>query len=112
MCKLSIFLLGATLAVAQTPTQRIVDLAWEDTRNPSGTTYSVYRATGLCSGTPSWSKIATALTVKTYEDSTVQPGNYCYQVTATFSGVESAPSNTAAAPVPSFPPVQLQLTVK
>jgi hypothetical protein len=42
----------------------------------------------------------------------VTPGNYCYQVTATHNAVESSPSNTALAPVPSFAPTQLQLTIK
>lgn len=93
-------------------TQHSVTLNWTDTLNPSGTTYNVYRATGLCSGTPTFSKIATAIAVKTYQDTTVQPGNYCYQVTATSNSVESGPSNTALAPVPSFAPTQLSLTVQ
>jgi fibronectin type 3 domain-containing protein len=105
-----LILLCAGVLAAQTT--HSVSLTWQDTLNPSGTTYSVYRATGLCSGTPTFSKIATALTVKTYQDTTVQPGNYCYQVTATANAVESAPSNTALAPVPSFAPAQLSITVQ
>ena len=89
-----------------------VTLTWTDTANPAGTTYSAYRATGLCSGSPVFSKIASAITVKTYEDSTVTPGNYCYQATATYGGMESAPSNTALAPVPSFAPTGLSVVVK
>lgn len=104
-------LLLAVMVAAQTP-QHSVTLNWTDTANPSGTTYTVYRAVGLCSGTPTFSKLATAVTVKTYQDSTVQPGNYCYQVTATANSVESAPSNTALAPVPSFAPSQLTITVQ
>ena len=103
-------LLIAALGVAQG--SHSATLSWQDTQNPSGTTYSVYRATGLCSGTPTFSKIASALTAKTYQDTTVQPGNYCYEVTATFNGMESAPSNTALAPVPSFPPSALSVTVQ
>jgi hypothetical protein len=97
--------------VAQTATHS-VSLVWQDALNPTGTTYSVYRATGLCSGTPTFSKIASALTVLTYSDTTVTPGNYCYEVTATVNSMESAPSNTAGAPVPSFPPQTLSITVK
>jgi len=98
---------------AQVITSHSVTLAWQDTLNPAGaTTYSVYRAPGLCSGTPTFAKLATALTVLTYQDSTVTPGNYCYQVTATVGGMESSPSNTAGAPVPSFAPAQLTVTVK
>lgn len=87
-------------------------LTWTDTANPAGTTYNVYRATGLCSGSPIFSKLASAVAVKTYVDSTVQPGNYCFQVTATSAGAESAPSNTAAAPVPAFPPSGLNVVVQ
>ena len=87
-------------------------LVWQDATNPAGTTYSVYRSTGLCSGAPVFSKIASALTVKTYVDSTVTAGNYCYQVTATSGGMESAPSNQAPAPVPSFPPQSLTVAIK
>lgn len=89
-----------------------VTLTWTDTLNPAGTTYSVYRATGLCSGTPVFSKIASAVTVKTYQDTTVTPGNYCYAATATANGMESAQSNTSLAPVPSFAPTQLSVTVQ
>jgi len=98
----------AVVAFAQTTTHSVT-LNWADSLNPAGTTYSVYRATGLCSGTPTWSKLATALTLKTYQDTTVVAGNYCYEVTATAAGMESAPSNTAGAPVPSFPPSALQV---
>lgn len=88
-----------------------VTLTWTDALNPSGTNYSVYRANGLCSGTPVFSKLATAVSLLTYKDTTVSPGNYCYQVTATFGGVESAASNTAAPLVPSFAPTALTSTV-
>lgn len=89
-----------------------VSLAWTDPNNPAGTTYSVYRATGLCSGNPSYSKIATGIVGKTYVDTTVTPGNYCYYGTATFAGMESGPSPTAGGAVPSFPPATLQVTVQ
>ncbi len=108
---ISVWLVSAMmvpLAAAQTHS---ATLTWTDTLNPAGTTYSVYRATGLCSGTPTFSKIASALAVKTYLDTTVTPGNFCFAVTATFQGVESAQSNTAGAPVPSFPPATLAVTV-
>jgi hypothetical protein len=111
--KMKTILLGlfvAALGVAQAA--HTVTLAWTDALNPTGTTYSVYKATGLCSGTPTFAKIATAVSSMTYTDSSVAPGNYCYEVTATSGGVESAPSNTAGAPVPSFAPSQLAVTVK
>lgn len=105
------FVAFAALCAAQS-NQHSVTLTWQDTQNPSGTTYNVKRATGLCTGTPTFSTIATAVAPKTYVDNAVQTGNYCYVVTATFNGVESAPSNTAAAAVPSFPPTSLQVTVQ
>lgn len=98
---------------AQTPTeQHSVTLNWEDALNPAGTTYSIYRAPGLCSGTPTFAKLATGVNVKTYVDATVTPGNYCYQVTAVYASIESAPSNSALAPVPSWAPSRLTVTVK
>jgi len=111
MTKLLLFLLLALPLLAQSATHTVT-LTWTDTSNPAATTYSVYRATGLCSGTPTFSKLATGVAVKTYVDSTISPGNYCYQVTATFAGIESAPSPTALAPVPSWPPQQLQVAVQ
>jgi hypothetical protein len=104
------FLFTAALLAAQTT--HSVTLTWTDTLNPAGTTYSVYRATGLCSGSPVFSKIASAVAVKTYQDTTVTPGNYCFAVTATSNGMESAQSNTALAPVPSFAPTTLSITVQ
>jgi hypothetical protein len=83
-----------------------------DTSNPAGTTYSIYRATGVCTGSPAYSKIVEGLTAKTYEDATVQPGNYCYVATASYSGTESAYSNSALAPVPSWSPTGLTVMVK
>lgn len=41
---------------AQTQTHSAT-LTWQDTANPAGTTYSVYRSTGLCSGTPMFSML-------------------------------------------------------
>lgn len=102
-------LIFALFALGQT---HKVTLTWTDTLNPAGTTYSVYRATGLCSGSPSYSKIATALTTKSYDDTTVIAGNYCFYVTAVATGVESGPSNTALAPVPAFAPSGLSITVQ
>ena len=90
-----------------------VELTWDDTNNPAGsTTYTVRRATGLCSGSPTFSTIATGLSAKTFMDDTVTAGNYCYIVTATASGIESAPSNTSQATVPAAPPANLQTQIK
>jgi hypothetical protein len=110
--KLAVMLLMACAACAAQAQTHSATLTWQDTQNPAGATYSVYRATGLCSGTPAFSKIASAIPAKTYKDETVQPGPYCYQVTATAGGVESAPSNSALGQVPSFAPAQLAVQVQ
>lgn len=107
-----LLLILAAVAAAQTPPQHSATLTWADQYNPAGTTYTVYRAPGLCSGSPVMAKIATALAVKTYQDTTVQPGNYCYQVTATYQGMESGPGNSAGAAVPSFAPQNLSVQVQ
>ena len=105
-----ILILGSPL-FAQTTTHS-VKLAWVDALNPAGTTYTVLRATGLCSGTPSFATLASGLTALTYTDSTVTPGNYCYEVEATVGGVLSGPSNSAIAPVPAFAPTGLSVNVQ
>lgn len=99
LIKLTLLLSMVSVALqAQTP--HSVTLTWSDTLNPSSTTYNIYRAVGLCTGTPTFSIIATAVPTKTYTDTAVTSGDYCYEVTAAFNGVESAPSNTALALVP------------
>jgi len=86
-------------ALAQTGT-RTVTITYEDKVNPSGTVYNILRATGLCTGTPTFATIATAVTVFTYQDKTAQIGNnYCYAATATYNGTTSALSNTALATI-------------
>jgi len=89
-----------------------VTLTWTDASNPAGTTYNVYRAPGLCSGTPAFSKVGSAVAGKTYTDTTVTVGNYCFQVTAVFSGAESVPSNLVNPNVPAFAPTTLTFTVQ
>ncbi len=105
----SLILLAPLTLVAQTG--RTVTLTWTDTANPAGTTYNVKRAVGLCSGTPTFSTIISGVTAKTYADANVAVGNYCYVVTAVFSGLESAASNTAGAGVLPVPPTLNSPTV-
>jgi hypothetical protein len=59
-----------------------------------------------------FSKIATAITPKTYADTTVTPGPYCFVVTATYNNVESAYSNSALGNVPAFAPTALTVVVQ
>lgn len=95
----------AAYAYAQTP--RSVLLTWEDIENPTGTTYSVYRASSPCGAATTFTKIASAVSSKTYSDSGIVPGHYCYQVTAVYDGIESLPSNNADANVKPKPPKNL-----
>ena len=105
------FLLLGFIAVGAFGQQRSVILTWDDNINPSGTSYSVYRAPGLCSGSPVFAKIAQGVTDKTYTDSPVSPGRYCYHVTSVLESLESEPSNTASAPVPPQKPTNVQAVV-
>lgn len=109
--KLLIFLLFSVAAFAQAATHSVT-LTWVDASNPTGTTYNVYRASGLCSGTPVFSKLASAIAVKTYQDTTVTPGNYCYTVSASLAGAESAQSNTVNPAIQPFAPTGLSFTVQ
>ena len=99
-CLMAIIWLGTgAQALAQTGT-RTVTITYEDKVNPAGTVYNILRATGLCTGTPTFATIATAVTVFTYQDKTAQIGNnYCYAATATYNGTTSALSNTALATI-------------
>lgn len=112
--KSALLFLSALPLIAQSApaTQHSVTLTWTDDANPAGTTYTVYRSAGLCSGAPTFSKLATAITDKTYLDTSVTSGNWCFSVTATSNGMESAQSQAATAPVPSFPPQNVTVVAK
>jgi len=87
---------------------RTVTLTWDDLTNPTGTTYTIYRANGACSGTPAYVSLATAIAVKTYDNTGMLPGKYCYAVSATYGGEESVYSDPAAAQVRPNKPTNLR----
>ncbi len=103
-----VFMASAVFAQALTHS---VTLNWVDANNPVGTTYNVYKATGLCSGTPVFSQLVTGVAAKTYNDATVAPGSYCYKVTAVVASLEGGPSNTINPAVLPFA-VTLSFTVQ
>lgn len=107
--RLLLCFLFASLALAQSG--RTVTLTWDDLLNPAGTTYTVYRAAGACSGTPAYVSIATAVAVKTYDDAGVSPGKYCYAVTANYNAEESEKCDPATAQVRPFKPTGLTVAV-
>lgn len=79
-------------------------LSWQDSVNPSGTQYNIYRSSGNCplpaGGTPIASGVATlGSTPLVYVDGTIlQNQGYCYGVSATFGGTESLISSTIYVP--------------
>lgn len=91
---------------------RTVTLTWDDLLNPTGTTYTVYRANGACSATPNYVALAPAVVVKTYDDVGVSPGKYCYTVTAVYGGEESVYADPAVAQVKPNKPTGLTVVVK
>jgi len=102
-------LVFAALAFGQAHT---VTLTWADTLNPVGTTYTVYRASGACSLTPTYVSIASAVAVKTYVDNGINPGKYCYTVTAVYNAEESVYADPALAQVKPFKPSGLTVVVQ
>ena len=106
-----IFLLAVSAFAQNGTPPTVVSLAWEDARNPTGVSYSVYRSNSLCSATSLFVKVAT-VPAKSYEDTNVAPGNYCYRVTAALNSLESSPSNSVDVTIPLRPPVALSATVK
>jgi hypothetical protein len=102
---------GVLMAASLQAQARTVKLTWADATNPAGTTYSIKRATGLCTGTPVFSTLATGIALKSYDDTTVTVGNYAYVATATFSGIESGPSNCFQLTVPPGAPSSLNGTL-
>lgn len=108
------FLAAAGCAFAQ----RSVFIDWQaNPTNPvATTTYNVYRAPSACDAAPApvFTKISTApLTERNYTDTSVAIGQtYCYRITAQVNNIESAPSNTAPAPIPPLPPNTVTITVQ
>jgi hypothetical protein len=81
-----------------------VSLTWKpspDATKKPQLIYNVYRADSLCSPSASFKRIASGVTTTSYNDPSVPPGSYCYQVKSVVNGREGAPSNQASAVVPS-----------
>lgn len=74
-------------------------------------TYNIFRSSTTCASATSFTQLNTApITGTTYTDSTVTPGNYCYEATSVLNGVQSADSNTAQAVILPASPSSLVVT--
>lgn len=105
--------LALALASARAQTPHTVTLTWTDPNNPTGTEYNIYKASGVCTGSPTFAKVNTApVAGLTFIDSGVAVGAYCYYITATNGTQESAPSPEVNPLVIPFAPVSLQVQVK
>jgi hypothetical protein len=99
----------------QQPPVHSVTISWNDTANPVGTTYRVYRSPGPCQPESGlvWTRIADALPDKSYADTPIAPTLYCYAVSAVFNNQESVMSNFAPANVPDvFAPTSVLVTIQ
>lgn len=114
-----LFVALVSAAVAQTPSHSIT-ITWTDTSNPAtGTTYTIQKAAAPCTPAPTFAVLTSGLTAKTFQDTAVAPGTYCYQVSAVVSGVSSGPAtgtpctaNGCQSPVvPPFPVTGVTITV-
>jgi hypothetical protein len=70
-------------------------LTWTASTDTGGTV-NVYKATSACTGTPSFTLLASGVVAGgPYTDASVGIGKFCYYVTAVVNGAESLPSNFA-----------------
>lgn len=105
-------LLGAACFAFSQSSAHEVDLTWTASPDP-GTSVTVYRAPGACgtSGQTFTKLSSSAPAGGPFKDTSVTAGTWCYYVTATANGAESAPSNNAGSLVPTAPPTNLVTVV-
>ncbi len=105
-------LIGLMVLVASMGYGATVGLSWTDDKNPTGTTWNVYRGVGLCGAvTQQFTKVASGLNVKTFTDAGVVSGTYCFYVTAQIGTDESVPSNKVAVTLQPAAPTGLTAVV-
>lgn len=84
-------LLAVILLASNAFAAHSIDLAW-DASSTAGVTYTVKRAS-IFAGP--YSNLATGLSVRTFTDGGLnQNTQFCYQVVAVFSNIQSVPSNS------------------
>ena len=95
--KFSIALLAAFLFAGMAAAQgHQATLTWQTPSDvTAGSTYNVYRASGVCPatapGTLTWTKLGT-VSALTLVDTTITVGAWCYYVVQVQNSIESAPS--------------------
>jgi len=112
MKKVIFFILLAGIFANRAEAQHTVTLSWtlsiDDTTancaTPNTCSETVYRAPGACSATSAFAAIGGSQlpTVITFTDSAVVPGVYCYAVSFTQNGLESAKDSVTV----TLPPAQ------
>lgn len=71
---------------------------------PNTCSQTIYRSLGSCTATPTFTTIGSPTSsTATFTDTTVVPGTYCYAVTFTQNGLESAKDITTVT-LPPFAP--------
>ena len=126
--RLSISLLAALLLLFSVSMPMLagvphyVTLSWNDTVNPTGTTYTIYQYNGATGGAcpatapivgpppAPWASIKTGNTTVSYDVNPIRVGTYCWVVTAVLNGSESVPSNMAASTVPPQTPTSVTVS--
>lgn len=107
-------LLSTGLALAQTVPSHSVTLTWTPPADAtSSSTVTIFRASGACTGTPTFTSLATGQSMTApYVDSTVTVGAYCYTLQHDLGGAASIDSNLAPATVSPLPVLNVTVSVK
>lgn len=81
--------------------RRSAYLKWLDPNLPPANSFTVYRGDGECDPYKVLPVLRVGVKISPYEDMTIRNGRtYCYAVSATYKGIESAQSNMVTAIVP------------
>ena len=99
--KLLLFVIAYAIASGQSVSY-VADLTWPDARNPAGTQYKIFRAPGQCGATGQKLQQVATVTTKSYADTTVTPGLWCYQIVSTINGADGQASDLVPGSIPPF----------
>lgn len=122
MKKVILLLALILFATAAWPATHTATLTWtlstDDTTTECVTgancLQNVYRASGTCSASSSFTLLTTTAlspTATTFTDSTITPGTWCYGVTFSINGLEST-KDTASVTLQPSPPTGAAVTAQ